>query len=81
MKKWMVGVTIAFLLIGLFLGCRITIKQEVKKGSGEYLVLSEGQVAAQRLLGNDYCIEEAVFYVSEIEGSEDAQLEIYLTNG
>lgn len=77
----MVGVTIAFLLIGLFLGCRITIKQEVKKGSGEYLVLSEGQVAAQRLLGNDYCIEEAVFYVSEIEGSEDAQLEIYLTKG
>lgn len=82
-KKKIVFISIiaAYLLAGSVLFARGSSLAESRQSDGKTITLSADMPIAQRILGNDYRIQQITFYIAEQNISDDVSLDIYLTQG
>lgn len=74
-------VIIVYLLIGLFLMLEGKKSSDLCPANNETVSLPRDIPIAQRIQGNDFCIENMLLYISESSVSEDAVLSVYLMEG
>lgn len=74
-------IIIMYLLIGLFAALYGESTNELRPLNNESISLLRDIPIAQRIQGNDSCIETMVFYISESSASEDGILHVYLMEG